>query len=500
MADEGNVHCDGGFSGYYGIDRDDGSFVHRIAEDGKEDMGPSARERKRWAVYEVSDKARQLKDTTRGTGEEEATEIELVVDPERVIGELIEAKAELDVVVDLVNMVEQQQFFGLTHVPRTGQQVSSQADFERKVSVVSGLEKIRQTSSRLSKGVERLRGKETRRERFLEEVGKLREQWRVLEYRGAGGRLDSNSFTIDISFNMEGGSDEKRILGNYIFVISPDEEGHACALLVDEQNADETVVNGWLAIGQALKRLQRIRAWRYIHKKLVEEIEFNELGGSDSDAIGQRALMYMSSAALAAADPSQKIHHQGFAYSEDKIDMDDYRSRVQRDLLNGNDVAFFVSHFSRCQCLFEHNALVILASEMEWARVPQLVRMTTPSKPPSLLSKLITWLRNASLCYTIAYIVSGKEVESSPLVQHIAREDAQTLLSLGDNGRGIKIILRESANQSIVGELVAQGETFSWQNGKILQNYMNKTLGRVQVQTIMEQLSGASILVEFSSF
>jgi len=61
MADEGNVHCDGGFSGYYGIDRDDGSFVHRIAEDGKEDMGPSARERKRWAVYEVSDKARQLK-------------------------------------------------------------------------------------------------------------------------------------------------------------------------------------------------------------------------------------------------------------------------------------------------------------------------------------------------------------------------------------------------------------------------------------------------------
>lgn len=442
-----------------------------------------------------------VQETVRSTGEGEKAEDEVVVDPVRVIAELVEAKSELDVITDLVNIVEQQQFLGLTHVPRTGQQVSSQSDFERKVSVVNGLEKLRRISNRLSKGVELLRGKEARRERFLEEVGALREQWRVLEYRGAGGRLDSNSFTIDISFNMEKGSEEKRILGNYVYVISPDEEGQACALLVDEQHAEETVVSGWLEINRALKRLQKIRAWRYIHRKLIEEIEFNELGGSDRDVIAQRALMHMSSAALYAADPSPKIHSSSFAYHPDKIDLHDYSRREKYDLLNGNDVAFFVSHFSRCQCLFEHNALLFLASEMEWAKVPQLVRMTTPSKPPSLLSKMISWLRNASLCYTIAYIlVSGKQVECSPLVQHIARDDAQTSLSLGDNGRGIKIIFRETSSQNIIAELVAQGEKFSWQNAKILQNYMNKTLGRIQVQDIIEQLSGTSILIEFSPF
>jgi len=61
MTEEGNVHCDGVFSGYYGIDREDGRFVQHIDEDGKEDMGPSARERERWSVYEVSDKARLSK-------------------------------------------------------------------------------------------------------------------------------------------------------------------------------------------------------------------------------------------------------------------------------------------------------------------------------------------------------------------------------------------------------------------------------------------------------
>lgn len=441
---------------------------------------------------------RGVQETARGTGEEETTEDRSIADPARVIAELVEAKSELDVVVDLVNMVEQQQFLGVTHIPRTGQQVSSQADFERKVSVVNGLERVRRISDRLRKGVERLKENVTHRERFLEEVGKLREQWRVLEYRGAGGRLDSNSFTIDISFNMEKGEEEKNLLGNYVFVVSPDEEGHSCALLVDEQH-EETVVHGWLAISQALKRLQKIRAWRYIHKNLVQEIQLNELGGSDSDVVGQRALMYMSSAALDAADPLHKIY-QEFAFDKAKIDFKDC-NRAQHDLLNGNDVAFFVSHFSHCQCLFEHNALIFLASEMEWTRVPELVRMTTPSELPSLLSKLTTWLRNASLYYTIAHmLVSGKEMESSSIVQHIPREDAQTLLSCGGNGCRAKIIFRDSAHQHVVGELVVQGEMFSWQNANILQNYMNKTLGRIQVQDIIEQLSGKNIQIESTYF
>jgi hypothetical protein len=440
-----------------------------------------------------------VQETARGTEEEETTKDGLIVDPARVIAELIEAKSELDVVVDLVNMVEQQQFLGVTHIPRTGQQVSSQANFERKVSVVNGLEKVRRISDRLNKGVERLKEHVAHRERFLEEMGKLREQWRVLEYRGAGGRLDSNSFTIDISFDIEKSEEEKNILGTYVCVVSPDEEGHSCALLVDEQH-EETVVYGWLAISQALKRLQKIRAWRYIHKNLVEEIHLNELGSSDSDVVGHRAVMYMSSAALAAADPLHKIHHQDFAFDKGKIDFKDY-NRVQHDLLNGNDVAFFVSHFSHCQCLFEHNALVFLASEIEWTRVPELVRMTTPSKVPSLLSKLTSWLRNASLYYTIAYIlVSGKETESSSIVQRIAMEDAQILLSCGGNGRRAKIIFRDSARQHVVGELVVQGEIFSWQNAKILQNYMNKTLGRIQIQDIIEELAEKSIQIELNYF
>lgn len=61
MAEEKNVHWDGGFSGYYSINQIEGKFVQQIAEDGKEIMGPSARERMRWSVYEVSEKARQLK-------------------------------------------------------------------------------------------------------------------------------------------------------------------------------------------------------------------------------------------------------------------------------------------------------------------------------------------------------------------------------------------------------------------------------------------------------
>eukprot|EP00889_Picochlorum_renovo_P007658 jgi/Picre1/34688/NNA_002156.t1 len=177
------------FSGYYPLglrSKDQEAAVvvpDSIGPEGEE-VTTGYREENQWVLYQTCDKIRECHRKKRlGEEEQEEEEQGMMRNPQKVIDGLMEVRSELDIVMDIVQVAEEQQFLSLTHIPHTvDARVAARQDMVRQ-----GLKRqqLKAIAHRLQDASGELK-KSYMDMRFLDEVRELRKRWLVKEYRVLG--------------------------------------------------------------------------------------------------------------------------------------------------------------------------------------------------------------------------------------------------------------------------------------------------------------------------
>ena len=392
-------------------------FTGSSIERGHGHTGRSRTEDALWCIYKSCEKIRLSQEDGEGTakrlkaqeGASGEQQQECDSSPERaesdarlarVIQTLVDARSELDVTVDVVNVLaDQQQFLSLTHIPRSAKQ--SQLSARRDFLIAQGMKRdqIRTIARRIRSGCDKLRQDFCLEARFFMDVLELRKRWPVQEYERVamlpGTFHHEDCVTIDISFCFEEGlywtRNRRSLLGKHRFVVTNDgNTGEACALLPDPENPGrEKIAVGWEAIDGTLRILQNMRAWKYLSMSLHAEAEQMLTLDSYQGAIHPE----VCSAVIALADKQDTLVSR-------RKGKDHYGPPASRmlyvDVFSGTEL---------CSTLFRKKATMLLAQSLTWARVPRMIRLTSETDRSSNLEQLCVWMKVAAMWYDIASLV-----------------------------------------------------------------------------------------------
>ena len=387
------------------------------------------------------------------------------IDPRQVIESLVESRHELDILVDVVSLSEQRQFLSLTHVPHRMHPRVAQEDISQRVE--KRKRQLNTISARLRDGVEKLRAKQASHAKFLEEMMHLRSSWRLEEYVGV--ISNTNCFVVDIRFNVEHGEGGNNALGKGTFVVLSTEEGQPCALLPNVEGHDmkEELVTGREAIHGALCRLETLRAWRLIRRKLVEEADSYVVGGDFS--VAMESVLSMSERILDRIDPA--------SHKNMKPTNDNHTGYVRPTVTHGRDVATFVES-SVCLPIFEQKALQALANLISWERVPYMVKCASHDVYPGMLRELAAWLAKASLYYTMYCAIHDTIPDATAWEICHGMKTTNTVCVKFFNGSG-------EACGTLTGDL----NKYTWEGSDSSGSQFQSLLkwGRVQLQQLLEK-------------
>ena len=473
------------FSGYYPLglrskdQGDQGAAVvvpDSIGPEGEE-VTTGYREENQWGLYQTCDKVResQRKKRSGEEGDEEQQEEQgMMRNPQKVVDGLMEVRSELDIVMDIVQVAEEQQFLSLTHIPHTvDARVAARQDMVRqgikRQQLKAIAQRLQEASGELQKSYMDMR--------FLDEVKELRKRWLVKEYRVAGGNvLKEDCVCVDISFSVER-EDESMVgdrdsLGKHKFVIAAGQDGEACALLphVQEDEKENVVVVGWQQIDKALRRLQMRRAWKYIYVRLESESE------RLSQSLGIHPEVHAAVMRLAARS----------SMGDDcPVDMepDGYHA------VSGYKDVYDFSMTDLCASLFKQNALSMLAEAITWHRVPLIVRQATPTRPKSFLENMCIWITNVSLWYDVSNRVASAGNSSATLENFVHR------LSSLSKGICASVMLYSGSDQeSLVGSIQVNDDgSMVWEaamdHGKSITGmHSGMNMGRLEVTHVVREV------------
>lgn len=469
------------FSGYYPLglrSKDQEAAVvvpDSIGPEGEE-VTTGYREENQWGLYQTCDKVRESHRKKRLGDEEQEQEEEeqgMMRNPQKVIDGLMEVRSELDIVMDIVQVAEEQQFLSLTHIPHTvDARVAARQDMVRqglkRQQLKAIAQRLQEASGELKKSYMDMR--------FLDEVRELRKRWLVKEYRVAGGNvLKEDCVCVDISFSVER-EDESMVgdrdsLGKHKFVIAAGQDGEACALLphVQEDEKENVVVVGWQQIDKALRRLQMRRAWKYINARLESESE------RLSQSLGIHPEVHAAVMRLAA-----------------QSSMDDCPMDMEPDGYHAVSGYKDVQEFSMtdlCASLFKEKALSMLAEAITWHRVPLIVRQATPTKPKSFLEDMCIWITNVSLWHDVSNRVAAAGNPSATLDDFVHR-----LSSLSKGIRASVMLYSGSDSESLVGSIqMKENGAMVWEpamdhDKSITGMHSGMNMGRLEVTHIVREV------------
>ncbi|KAL6785613.1 hypothetical protein ACKKBF_B00970 [Auxenochlorella protothecoides x Auxenochlorella symbiontica] len=166
------------------------------------------------------------------------------ITPQRVLDKLQDAKAELDVIVDVVGMVEAAQFLSVAHVPRRAAIQAMARD--RALALAGKRGALRGAAARLRSVAAALRGPAAAEAEYLDQVRQLMGCWHLR--RAANGLLGHTVELLPL-----------HIFGEHTATITSSPDGQAgCG-----------EARGLQAVRRELQRRQAAALWRSVHSALA---------------------------------------------------------------------------------------------------------------------------------------------------------------------------------------------------------------------------------------
>ena len=294
-----------------------------------------------WRLYARCETARSAKtvaatDADDADDADDAADADAQVNPRlaAVIQHLTEARADLDVIVDVASVLaDTQQHLSIQHVPRS---ITGEARHQQVVAMALKKRQLRGIADRLSASANVLRDKYLREpaaDAFAIDLEELERRWAVSEYPHLGTNYEDDCFAISVRFAVEDAwSDWLRShsLGKDTFVIARDRnaDGGACAVFNDE------LTFGWERIDAALRQRRSERAWRLVQVALEQEAvttNTDDGAGAVHDKVTygamdvQRAVLALSRGATGSPSSPSSL-----SSSVDRICLDDCMLYVEK--------------------------------------------------------------------------------------------------------------------------------------------------------------------------
>jgi hypothetical protein len=439
-------------------------------------------EKIRLSQEDAGGKAKKLKAQEGASGSPERPESDARL--ARVIQALVDARSELDVTVDVVNVLaDQQQFLSLTHIPRSARQSQLSARRDCLIAQAMKRNQIRAIAQRIRSGCDKLSQTFCSDTRFLMDVVELKKRWPVQEYERVatfpGTFQHEDCVTIDISFFMEEElywmRNRRFRLGKHRFVVTSDgSTGEASALLPDPvKPGREKIAVGWEAIDNILRLLQNIRAWKYLSISLHAEAEQMLSVDSYRGAIHPG----VCNAVVALADKQDALVSRGDGIHHHEPSA---TCMMYVDVFSGTEL---------CSTCFRKKAALLLARSLTWARVPRMVRLTSKTDYSTNLEQLCLWMKVAAMWYDIASLVPSHKESLLGYIQ-----------ALSERLDFVPAMIDVIASGDVIGSFSVESYwTVVWMTSRCplpfvpcrqeLDQYSGPTLGHVQLREMFQLIS-----------
>ncbi|KFM29197.1 hypothetical protein F751_3278 [Auxenochlorella protothecoides] len=210
------------------------------------------------------------------------------ITPQRVLDKLQDAKAELDVIVDVVGMVEAAQFLSVAHVPRRAAIQAMARD--RALALAGKRGALRGAAARLRSAAAALRGPAAAEAEYLDQVRQLMGCWHLR--RAANGLLGHTVELLPL-----------HIFGEHTATITPSPDGQAgCG-----------EARGLQAVRRELQRRQAAALWRSscVLGSLQAVASKAQLAGSLGAALRGAVASEGVRSCLAARQDLSVVHEEG---------------------------------------------------------------------------------------------------------------------------------------------------------------------------------------------
>lgn len=398
----------------------------------------------------------------------------------------------MDVILDLVTLVEQQQFASIGHVPY--QPVPGADARDAHYQLVKRRQQLQVSAARLRSGITTLSESKSIEAQFLSDLAQLRKDWPLGRHatRAAGGAgyfadlsIPRASRTVaGAAAGDEGGatlsSNGTPPADSAVYALVPDATGAAC-LVSPASNGARRLVKGVAAIDLELRRLLLVGAWRRLAEEVSTEVQ-QGLTWDNADGACS-AVQRMVSKALGRAE--------GEAARDQKESFDAGAPGLSCGALAGAGLdAQDVKEFCAAplsQLEFEQRALQLLAQVVKDATMPALVLEArgglAQHRPVSVLGSLVGWVRHAALCRAANRLVRsqaevlGVNVRELPANSELSA--AWEMVGAGAGRRGV---------------LVVEGRSLRWEGP--CPAGIGRSIGRKQLAEVVGWLSIGSTFVQ----
>ena len=349
-----------------------------------------------------------------------------------VIESLADARADLDVLIDIASLLGDEQHLGVAHVP---QSVVAEVQRQRTLQMLLKKRQLQDIATRLKAGAAVLRSKYCSQEdAFASDLSELQRRWPTYEYKPGTAFVDCA--LVSTRFALEDNWDwlNPTSLGKHTFVIARDQNDDAagaCAVIQKE------LCCGWEAIDAELRAIRSKRAWKLIQAALEEEAVAID-GMWDGDV--QRAVLALSRASS---------------------------SVMPLDLVCRDVRMLYVENFCRtdlCRSLFRQRGMLVLRDAMTWHTIPEIIRQTTRTKHASFMEQLCKWLSFSAMWFDIAESLPENDPWKEVLLAYI--------IALGSSSRCVPAQIILGSTQVSIDEGYSMSTSTS-------------TIGRLQLKELV---------------
>ena len=306
-----------------------------------------------------------------------------------VIESLADARADLDVLIDIASLLGDEQHLGVAHVP---QPVVAEVERQRTLQMLLKKRQLQDIATRLKAGAAVLRSKYCSEEdAFASDLSELQRRWPTYEYTPLGTAFIDCAL-VSTRFALEDNWDwlNPTSLGKHTFVIARDQNDDAagaCAVI------QKQLGGGWEAIDAELREIRSKRAWKLIQAALEEEaVAIDGMGGGDVEG----AVLALSRAS----------------------------SALPLDFVCRDERMLYVENFCRtdlCRSLFRQRGMLVLRDAMTWHTIPMIIRQTTRTKHASFMEQLCKWLFFSAMWFDIAESLPENDPWKDMLLEYITK-------------------------------------------------------------------------------
>lgn len=428
--------------------------------------------------------------------------------PQKVLDQLMSARGELDVILDLIASVEQQQFVSLAHIPR--QREPAAIAQQTTLRLARRRVQLKSTAERLRTGTEAIRSQSTVTDLFLKDLMEIRREWKLSRRSANMG----GTFFVDISLALPSSScsntaipwgDLQRPEDTQMNIV-PSAEGTAC-MVVSGQLVSGTeapvVIKGPAAITTELRKRQLLHSWRLIGRIVGAEAQQATATSEGSDAATIKAVQHMATRAAneaaGAVTGATSTEAQLLLKEETSADIN---LAASSSGAQGEGVGLAAQDLARyratasCQFQFESRALRCLASLCQAARTPALIQQTRATEEsnnaglhnPSMLQQLTSWLRHAALCHAVDTSLAQQQER---LQQQTA--GTQTAIAVAYNAPHLSDsegarVWAVAVNSRPEGMLLAEQGALRWEGEALPGQVGGSQMGRRQLDTLLDKV------------